>query len=156
MEDRLESPPATPGQLAAAEALIEAWLAEEMAANPSVAAVQRDGSERRWFVRVNGDDKAVWSAWLSLGQRTLRFETYLMPAPEANHASFYEHLLRRNRKLVGLHLEIGAEDAVFLAGSLPVAAIAETELDRMLGSLYAAVELVFRPALRLGFPRFEG
>ncbi len=150
----MKSPPATPEQLAATEALIEAWLAGEAQHNPSVAAVERDGPERRWFVRVNGEDKDVWTAWLSLGQRTLRFETYLMPAPEDNHARFYEHLLRRNRMLTGLHLEIGEEDAVFLAGSLPVTTVSEAELDRILGSLYAAVELIFRPALRIGFPRF--
>jgi len=152
----VESPPATPEQLAAAAETIEAWLAGEAASNPSVAAVDRDGSERRWFVRVSGDDKDVWSAWLNLGQRTLRFETYLMPAPESNQAQFYEHLLRRNRRLVGLNLEIGEEDAVFLAGSVPVAAVSDAELDRILGSLYAAVELIFRPALRIGFPRFKG
>lgn len=148
----MHSPPATPAELDATERVIDAWLAEESATNPAVDAVDRDpGEERRWFVRVRGEDKDVWTAWFVLGQRTLRFETYLLPAPEENHAEFYEHLLRRNRTLTGMGLEIGEEEAVFLAGSLPVGAVDELELDRILGSMWAYVERCFRPALRIGF-----
>ena len=58
--------------------------------------------------------------WFTLGQRTLHYETYVMPAPEENYEQFYEHLLRRNLKLFGAAFAIGAEDAVFLVGQLPV------------------------------------
>lgn len=146
------SPPASPEELAVLERRIDEWLAAEMAENPAIEAVERgDGDETRWYVRVRGEDKDVWTAWFTLGQRTLRFETYLMPAPEENHARFYEHLLRRNHDLTGMALEIGEEDAVFLGGSLPVAAVDEAELDRILGSLWAYVERCFLPALRIGF-----
>ncbi len=136
----------------AIEHRIDRWLAAEMADNPAIEAVERGGDDMiRWFVRLRGEEKDVWTAWLTLRQRTLRFETYLMPAPEENQATFYEHLLRRNHTLTGMALEIGDEEAVFLAGSLPVAAITEAELDRILGSMWAYVERCFRPALRLGF-----
>ena len=69
---------------------------------------------------MTGEEKDVTTVWFTLGQRTLRYETYVMPAPEENHAQFYEHLLRRNDRLVGAHFSIGAEDAVFLRGELPV------------------------------------
>lgn len=148
----MQSPPATPEELAEVEARIEAWLAAELADNPMLEAVERSTDDLvRWFVRVRGEEKDVWTAWWTLGQRTFGFETFLMPAPEENEAQFYEHLLVRNRKLTGLALEIGEEHAVFLRGSLPVAAVTEAELDRVLGSMWAAVELIFRPALRIGF-----
>lgn len=147
--------PASPAELAAVEARVTAWLEGEVADNPVIDAVERDagdtGDIARWFVRVRGEEKDVWTVWFTLRQRTLRFETYVMPAPEENHAAFHEHLLRRNRGLTGLAFEIGDEDAVFLAGSLPVAAVDEPALDGALGSLWAAVELCFRPALRIGF-----
>jgi Putative bacterial sensory transduction regulator len=148
----MQSPPASPEELAALERRIGDWLAAEAAQNPVIDAVERsDHDVIRWFVRVLGEEKDVWTVWLTLRQRTLRFETYVMPAPEENHARFFEHLLRRNHKLTGLGFEIGDEDAVFLAGSLPVAAVNEAELDRILGSMWAAVEQCFKPALRLGF-----
>ncbi len=136
---------------------MDEWLAAEAADNPAIEAVERDpGDERRWFIRVRGEEKDVWTIWFTLRQRTLRFETYLIPAPEENHARFFEHLLRRNQKLTGIGLEIGDEDAVYLAGSLPVGAVTEAEVDRILGSMWAAVELIFRPALRIGFEsRFD-
>lgn len=148
----MEPAPATPEELDALESRIDGWLNAGAAENPAVDAVERgEPGQRRWYVRVLGDDKDVWTAWFTLGQRTLRFETYLMPAPEENHAEFFAHLLRRNQKLTGMSLQLGEEDAIFLAGSLLVAAVTEAELDRILGSMWAYVERIFKPALRIGF-----
>jgi hypothetical protein len=151
--------PSTDAELDALDARISAWLAEQLEENPAVAAVERDreSGERRWFVRVRGEQKDVFTIWFTLGQRTLHYETYVMPAPEENQAAFYEHLLRRNLKLYGASFAIGDEDAIFLVGQLANAAVDEPELDRVLGSLYQWVEHFFRPALRIGFAsRFKG
>lgn len=148
-----------PAELEALATSVDAWLARQLEENPVVAAVERDveSGERRWFVRVTGDAKDVFTIWFHLRQRTLHYETYVMPAPEENHAAFYEHLLRRNLKLYGAAFAIGDEHAVFLVGQLDNAAVDDDALDRVLGSLYAWVEQFFRPALRIGFAsRFEG
>ena len=156
------SPPATPEELDALEARIDAWLEAEAAENPMIDAVERGErtighQQRLWYVRLLGEEKDVWTAYWTINQRTFRFETFLMPAPEENEGAFYEHLLVRNRELTGMHLEIGDEHAIFLAGSLPVRAVTEDELDRVLGSMWAYVEKIFRPALRIGFAsRFGG
>jgi hypothetical protein len=132
---------------------IEAWLRRQLAENPVVAAVERDteSGERRWFVRVHGEQKDVFSIWFHLRQRTLHYETYVMPAPEEDHARFFEHLLRRNLKLYGAAFVIGDEDAVFLTGQIANQWVDDDELDRILGSLYLWVEQFFQPALRIGF-----
>lgn len=138
---------------------IEAWLERQREENPVVAAVERDteSGERRWFVRVLGEQKDVFSVWFHLRQRTLHYETYVMPAPEENHAQFYEHLLRRNLRLYGGAFTIGEEDAVFLVGQIDHRWVDDDELDRILGSLYVWTEQFFRPALRIGFAsRFRG
>jgi hypothetical protein len=140
------------GALDALDRRIDGWLARAAAENPVIAAVDRDTEvHRRWYVRMLGEEKSVTTVWLTLGQRTIRYETYVLPAPEENHAAFYEHLLRRNDRLVGAHFSVGAEDAVYLRGELPVGALDEAELDRALGTLYATVEQCFRPALAIGF-----
>ena len=148
------------GRLAVLEDRIDMWLDRLRATNPAIAAVDRGGPEvpeRRWYVRLHGEDKEFTTVWLTLGQRTLRYETYVMPAPEENAAELYEYLLRRNEALVGAHFSVGAEDAVFLRGELPIAMLSEPELDRVVGTLYAAVERHFRAALRIGFAsRFAG
>lgn len=147
-EDR---PPLPPESLAALSWRIDAWLADQLATNPAVVAVDHDPDLSRWYVRLAGEEKATFTVWFTLGQRTLAYETYVMPAPEENHAAFYEHLLRRNRSTYGATFAIGEEDAIFLVGQLGAHQVDEAELDRVLGSLYAYVEQFFRPALRLGF-----
>jgi hypothetical protein len=151
--------PSTDAELDALEVRISAWAAEQLAENPAVAAVDRDESsgERRWFVRLRGEQKDTFTIWFTLRQRTLHYETYVMPAPEENHEQFFLHLLRRNLKLYGAAFAIGDEEAVFLVGQLSNAVVDEDELDRILGSLYQWVEQFFRPALRIGFAsRFSG
>ncbi|MGH9244990.1 MAG: YbjN domain-containing protein [Acidimicrobiales bacterium] len=137
---------------------IEAWLARQLAGNPVVAAVERDDTAaRRWFIRVRGEQKDVFSIWFTVRQRTLQYETYVMPAPEENATALYEHLLRRNLKLYGAAFAIGDDDALFLIGQFPADAVNDAELDRILGSLYFYTEQFFRPALRIGYAsRFDG
>ena len=145
-------PAATPAELDALEARITAWLAGEAATNPVIAAVDRgEPGERRWYVRLLGEEKDVTTIWLTLGQRTLHYETYVMPAPIEQHAELYEYLLRRNQGYFGVAFAIGPEDAVYLVGQIPVHTIDEGELDRILGSLWEATERSFRTATRLGY-----
>ena len=105
------APAATPEQLDALEAQIDAWLAAEQAVNPMIDAVEKGEREvghqqRLWYVRLLGEEKDVWTAYWTINQRMFRFETFLMPAPEENEQAFYEHLLMRNRELTGMNLEI--------------------------------------------------
>lgn len=139
------------------EADIDTWLRSAREDLPIVAIDRDEGDVRRWFVRLRGEDKDFTTVWLTLGQRTLRYETYVMPAPEENAAALYENLLRRNDQLVGAHFSIGIEDAVFLRGELPNAVVTEAEVDRAVGTLYATVEQTFQGLLRIGFAsRFPG
>ena len=52
---------------------------------------------------------------------------------------------------MGAHFAIGVEDALFLRGELPLSALTEAELDRVVGSLYAYVEQAFPSLIRLGY-----
>ena len=137
--------------LDALEGDIDAWLVAISETMPVEAIDRGEGDERRWYVRLRGEDKDFTTVWLTLGQRTLRYETYVMPAPEENDLALYDQLLRRNDRLVGAHFSIGIEDAVFLRGELPNHALTAAELDRAIGTLYATVEQTFRGLLRIGF-----
>jgi hypothetical protein len=140
------------GSLADIERRVDEWLAGFRDGNPAIEAVDRgEGDECRWYVRMRGEAKEYITVWLALGQRTLRYECYVMPAPEENRAAVYEQALRRNDRLVGAHFAIGVEDALFLRGELPLAALTEAELDRVIGSLYAYVEQSFPALIRLGY-----
>jgi Putative bacterial sensory transduction regulator len=134
---------------------IDEWLATAAAQNPAIDAIDRgdEGVEPRWYVRLHGEEKEFTTVWLTLGQRTLRYEAYVMPAPIDNVALVYETALRANTGLVGAHFAIGVEDALFLCGELPLGALDEPELDRIIGSIYAYVERLFPRLIRLGYAR---
>ncbi len=134
------------------EGQITGWLLDMQDRNESIAAVDRgEIGERRWYVRMRGEEKEFTTVWITLGQRTLKYETYVMPAPEENAEQLYEHLLRRNESLVGAHFSIGIEDAMFLRGEMPLRMVDEAELDRVIGTLYATVERIFPVIIRIGF-----
>ena len=143
---------ADPAELDAVAGRVDAWLDRQLGENPIMVAVDRgEPGLRRWYVRLAGEEKDFTTIWFTLGQRTLQYETFVMPAPEENHEAFYEHLLRRNYRMFGAQFAIGPEDAVFLVGNLPLALVDDDELDRIVGSVFAYVEQYFRPALRIGY-----
>jgi hypothetical protein len=144
-------PPASAEELAALAALIDRWAASERATNPLLTQVELVPDERRWLVRMRGEDKAVITVWLTLRERTLHYETYFIPSPEENVAQCWEYLLRLNARLYGMRFAIGDEDAVYLTGQLPLKAVDTEELDRIIGASYAYTEQYFRSALAIGF-----
>jgi len=97
---------------------ISGWLDELQVDNPLIEAVDRDETgERRWFVRLEGEERDHTTVWLHLRQRTLHHESYVLPAPVDDPAAFYENLLRRNVRLRGVAFAIGEEDAAYLVGT---------------------------------------
>jgi hypothetical protein len=142
------------GALADAETSISRFLAEFQRDNASVEAIDRGepgDPEPRWYIRLRGEAKDVTTIWLTLGQRTLRYETYVLPSPPKRAAEIYEFVLRRNDAILGAHLSIGLEDALFLRGELPFTSIDDDELDRLIGTLFVTVERYFPTLARMAF-----
>ena len=149
----------SPSDVADLVTLIDNWLNEFAEAGEHVLAIDRGTSdetsfgEPRWYLRLAGESKEIVTIWLTLGQRTLRYETYVMPAPEDNAAELADQLLRRNDRLVGAHFSVGPDDAIYLRGAIPDSAVTTDELDRVVGTLYQTVEHAFPALIRLGFAR---
>lgn len=148
--------PMSTAELAVLQRQIDEWLGELDSGHDHIVAVERvaeasSESGVRWLVRMLGEEKDFITVWLTLGQRTLKYESFVMPAPEENHADLYEHVLRRNDRLVGARFSIGAEDGIFLRGELPARQVDLDAIDQALGLLYANVEQCFKGLLRIGF-----
>jgi hypothetical protein len=149
--------PASRQQLDELGALITSWATSTRETNELVLAVDQLAADRRWFIRLAGEEKQYTTIWFHLRERTLHFETQFMPSPEENREALFEYLLRLNNKLFGVRFSIGEEDAVYLMGQLPWSAVDEDELDRIVGSAYAYTEQWFRPAMRIGYAsKFRG
>ena len=82
-----ELPPASEVELDLLEHQIDGWLGQMLEENAVMVAVDRgEPGERRWYVRLAGEEKDFTTIWLTLRQRALHVETYVMPAPEENAA----------------------------------------------------------------------
>jgi hypothetical protein len=149
--------PASKEQLDELGALIRSWAESARETQELVLAVDQLPADRRWFIRLAGEEKQVTTIWFHLRERTLHFETQFMPSPEEHREELFEYLLRLNNKLFGVRFAIGDEEAVYLMGQLPWSAVDEDELDRIVGSAYAYTEQYFRPAMRIGYrSKFKG
>lgn len=146
-------------ELARFEQLITRWAESERDTNALVLAVDqlRGDDGTRWFVRLRGDEKDVTTVWFHLRERTLHYETQFMPAPEERAGELYELLLRLNTRLFAMRFAIGAEDAIYLEGQLPLSAVDEDVLDTIVGAAWQYTEQWFRPCMRIGYAsKFRG
>ena len=117
--------------------------------------MERDADVDRWYVRTRSDAKTVTTVWFTVREPTLHFESYFLPLPEEHADAVYEYLLRANARLYDMRFSIGPEDATYLSGVVPLQGLLAGgigELDRLLGSVYAASEECFPTAARIGFP----
>jgi hypothetical protein len=142
---------ASPAEHSRCATLVGRWAAARLAENGAVVAVDRDPKGARWYVRLRGDEKDFVTIWLTIRQRTLHHEAQMMPAPEVHLAETFEYLLRRNADLHQMRFALGSEDAVYLVGEIPVVAVTEDELDRIVGSSLAYVDVCFPTAMSIGF-----
>jgi hypothetical protein len=142
---------ASPEERAACEATIDGWAAARLAEGGAVVAVDRHPEAGRWYLRLRGDEKEFVTVWLTIRQRTVHHETQVMPAPEVNIGATFEYLLRRNADLYQMRFALGAEDAVYLVGEVPVHTVTDEELDRIVGSSLAYVDDFFPTAMSIGF-----
>lgn len=108
-------------------------------------------SEAEFLVPLRGEHKLVTNALLTVGDAALVVEAFFMRRPDDNVSEVYGYLLRRNLRTFGVHFAIDRLGDVYLTGRLPLAAINKTDIDTILGSVLAAADECFNPAIGLGF-----
>ncbi|HJQ77099.1 MAG TPA: YbjN domain-containing protein [Acidimicrobiia bacterium] len=110
--------------------------------------------EGRWAVRMRQDVRDATTVWFEPGERSLRFEAYVMPAPVVP-AEVHRQALARNARAWRCFFAIDSEGAVVLRGRLSADRVTLDELDRVLGEVFETIEVAFRPMVRAGFPDRE-
>lgn len=106
--------------------------------------------EGRWAVRMRQEVRDATTVWFEVGERSLSYEAYFMPAP-VEPAEVHRQALVRNMRAWRCFFAVDAEQAVVLRGRLPLAQVTLEELDLVLGEVYETVEVAFRPMIRAGF-----
>jgi hypothetical protein len=104
-----------------------------------------------FLVRLEGERKLVTMAWLIVGDHSLQVEAFFCRQPDENHAAFYRFLLERSARMYGVHFALDQAGDVYLTGRLPLGAVSEAEVDRLLGCVLSYSDESFNEALIIGF-----
>ncbi|HEU4321392.1 MAG TPA: YbjN domain-containing protein [Acidimicrobiia bacterium] len=110
--------------------------------------------EGRWAVRMRQETRDATTVWFDVGERSLRFEAYVMPAPAAP-SEVHRQALVRNARAWRCFFAVDDEGAIVLRGRLGADRVTLEELDRVLGEVFETIEVAFRPMVRAGFPGRE-
>jgi hypothetical protein len=124
------------------ERRIERWLAD-----PGSSVEYAEEVEGRWAVRVRQEARDATTVWFTIGQRSLEYEAYVLPAAEGGR-DLYRQALHRNMKGWRAHYALDEEGGLVLRGRLAKPHVSDLELDLALGEIYDAIEVGFRPLLR--------
>lgn len=104
-----------------------------------------------YLVRLEGEHKLATMTWLIVGEHSLQVEAFFCRQPDENHAVFYRFLLERSARMYGVHFALDRTGDVYLTGRLPLSAVTEPEIDRLLGCVLTYCDEAFNEALRIGF-----
>lgn len=108
-------------------------------------------NDGEYVVTLPGEKKLKTVTSLTVGENDLITTAFVIRQPDENHLDFYKFLLRRNLKLPGLAYSIDSSGDVYVGGRVPLAAVDETYLDKLLGAVLRAADEPFNDLLVLGF-----
>jgi len=104
-----------------------------------------------FFVKLPGSHKLATMTWLVVGDHSLHVEAFFVRRPDENHEAFYKWLLERNTKMFAVSFAVDNVGDVYLVGRIPLSAVTEDDIDRVLGSVLTYSDEWFDKALELGF-----
>jgi hypothetical protein len=119
------------------ERRIELWLAD-----PDSSVVYAEEVAGRWAVRMTQLARDATTVWFDIGERSLRFEAYVLPAI-GDAARIHEYALRQNQRAWRAFFAVDEEGALLLRGRIAEDRLDLDELDRALGEVYDSIEVVF-------------
>lgn len=111
--------------------------------------------EGRWGIRLAQRTRDFSTIWFDVGERTVGYETYLLPGPTRNHAGVYRYCLARNHTAWPVAISMDRSGDLFVRGRIPLEETSKRALDGAVGAVYELVEISFRPLIRLGFAERE-
>jgi hypothetical protein len=107
--------------------------------------------ESGYAVTLPGTHKLKTICNLVLGEHALRVEAFVMRQPDERREELWAWLLQRNAKMYGVAFAIDKVGDVYLIGRVPLHAVTEDELDRLLGAVLSYADDSFDTMLEIGF-----
>ena len=117
------------------------------------------GAELEWespengsyVVTLPGTRKLSTTCSLRVGKHSLSVNAFVIRHPDENAEGVHRWLLERNLKLYAVSYAVDRLGDIYLTGKLPLAAVSDDEIDRLLGSVLQEADGSFNTLLELGF-----
>ena len=107
--------------------------------------------EKTFMVTLPGEKKLQTHCALIIGDHSLSINAFVIRKPDENADKVHEWLLTKNASMYAVTFAINELGDVFLVGRLPLPAVTDIEIDRILGAVLQYSDSSFNPLLELGF-----
>ncbi len=106
---------------------------------------------RTFVVQLPGEKRLKTACHLTVNRESVRVEAFVCRRPDEDFEKVYKYLLRRNRRLYQVAYTLDNNGDIYLVGRMPLVAVTEEELDRVLGQVLEAADYDFNILLETGF-----
>jgi hypothetical protein len=104
-----------------------------------------------FLVTLPGEKKLQTHCALIVGGYSVSINAFLIRKPDENAEKVFEWCMRRNASMYGVAFALNELGDLYLIGRLPLDAVTDKEIDRLLGSVLQNSDSSFNPLLELGF-----
>jgi len=122
---------------------------EEFIASHDLDAEQVDS--KTFLITLPGEKKLQTHCALVVGDHSLGINAFVIRKPDENIAAVHEWLLTKNASMYSVAYAINELWDIYLVGRLPLNAVTEQEIDRVLGAVLQYSDSSFNQLLELGF-----
>ena len=126
-------------------------ITDAAAADPDSDVVWSGIYEGRPGLRMRQTCREATTVWFTVGEHTVGFEAYLLPAPLHDAEAVYRHCLVRGYRSWPAAIAIGPEGDLFIIGRIPLDALNEQRVGEAIAAVYQVVEMSFPALLNLGY-----
>jgi hypothetical protein len=104
-----------------------------------------------FLITLPGENKQQTHCALVIRNHSLSINAFVIRKPDENEANVHAWCLQKNASLYGISFAINELRDIYLVGRLPLNAVTNQEVDRILGSVLQVADSSFNPLLEIGF-----
>lgn len=104
-----------------------------------------------FVVTLPGERKLRTTTSLTVGEHALTINAFVARHPDENTEAVHRWLLEQNRRMYAVAFAVDHLGDIYLVGRVPLSAVTQEELDRLMGSVLEYADGSFNTILELGF-----
>jgi hypothetical protein len=104
-----------------------------------------------FLITLKGEKKLQTHCALVVGDHSLSINAFVIRKPDENEAAVHHWCMSKNATMYRVAFAINSLGDIYLVGRLPLDAVNDQELDRILGAVLEYSDSSFNTLLELGF-----